>query len=137
MKRILTIYMACVLGFLAVFGYKDTMAFVSAAEPKVMVTDYKIKENEVVAGGTFTLEVTIKNTADKKISNLKMAVASEGGELIPASGAGTGYLASLEGGETYTFEFPMQAAANLEEKAYKVEPVRPFKSYVDKDGDAR
>ena len=120
MKRILTIYMACVLGFLAVFGYKDTMAFVSAAEPKVMVTDYKIKENEVVAGGTFTLEVTIKNTADKKISNLKMAVASEGGELIPASGAGTGYLASLEGGETYTFEFPMQAAANLEEKAYKL-----------------
>ena len=46
MKRILTICMACVLGFLAVFGYKDTMAFVSAAEPKVMVTDYKIKENE-------------------------------------------------------------------------------------------
>lgn len=120
MKRILTICMACVLGFLAVFGYKDTMAFVSAAEPKVMVTAYKIKENEVVAGGTFTLEVTIKNTADKKISNLKMAVASEGGELIPASGAGTGYLASLEGGETYTFEFPMQAAANLEEKAYKL-----------------
>lgn len=120
MKRILTICMACVLGFLAVFGYKDTMASVSAAEPKVMVTDYKIKENEVVAGGTFTLEVTIKNTADKKISNLKMAVASEGGELIPASGAGTGYLAGLEGGETYTFEFPMQAAANLEEKAYKL-----------------
>ena len=79
MKRILTICMACVLGFLTVFGYKDAMAFVSAAEPKVMVTDYKIKENEVVAGGTFTLEVTIKNTADKKISNLKMAVASEGG----------------------------------------------------------
>ena len=74
--------MACVLGFLAVFGYKGTMASVSAAEPKVMVTDYKIKENEVVAGGTFTLEVTIKNTADKKISNLKMAVASEGGELL-------------------------------------------------------
>ena len=49
-----------------------------------------------------------------------MAVASEGGELIPASGAGTGYLAGLEGGETYTFEFPMQAAANLEEKAYKL-----------------
>ena len=85
-----------------------------------MVTEYKIKEHEVVAGGTFTLEVTIKNTADKKISNLKMAVASEGGELIPASGAGTGYLAGLEGGETYTFEFPMQAAANLEEKAYKL-----------------
>lgn len=51
MKRILTICMACVLGFLAVFGYKDTMASVSAAEPKVMVTDYKIKENEVVEIG--------------------------------------------------------------------------------------
>ena len=27
--------------------------------------------------------------------------------------------------------------AALEEKADKVEPVRPFKSYLDKDGDAR
>ena len=28
-------------------------------------------------------------------------------------------------------------ALTLEEKADKVEPVRPFKSYLDKDGDAR
>ena len=120
MKRILTICMACVIGILAVFCQNSTIAFVSAAEPKVMVTDYRIKEKEVVAGGTFTLEVTITNTADKKITNLKMAVTSDGGELIPASGAGTGYLAELGGGENYTFEFPMQAAASLEEKSYKL-----------------
>ena len=120
MKRILTICMACVIGILAVFCQNSTIAFVSAAEPKVMVTDYRIKEKEVVAGGTFTLEVTITNTADKKITNLKMAVTSDGGELIPASGAGTGYLAELGGGENYTFEFPMQAASSLEEKSYKL-----------------
>ncbi len=49
-----------------------------------------------------------------------MIVASEGGEIIPAEGAGTGYLESLEGGSEYTFSFQMKASDGLEEKSYKL-----------------
>ena len=45
MKRILTICMACVIGILAVFCQNSTIAFVSAAEPKLVREEgYRYKD---------------------------------------------------------------------------------------------
>jgi hypothetical protein len=97
-----------------------------AAQPKIMVSDYKVSEEYIEAGGSFNLSITIKNTADKKVSNLKISVASENGDIIPSSGAGTDYLAELAGGEEHTFTFPMKAGKNIEEQSYKINVVNEY-----------
>jgi hypothetical protein len=114
---------------LGIFG---NVQAVNAAQPKVMVSDYKISESEIEAGGTFTLYITIKNTSDKKVSNLKISVTSESGEIIPDSGAGTDYLAELAGLEEYTFTFNLKALQDIEEKTYKIDVTN---EYDDRLGD--
>lgn len=118
MKGILSL-IAVVVSLLSLF-HAPAMGTVMAAQPKVMVVDYSVNKSKITAGGEFTLSVTIKNTASRTVSNLKMIVASEGGEIIPAEGAGTGYLELLEGGSEYTFSFQMKASDGLEEKSYKL-----------------
>lgn len=93
---------------------------VKAAEPKVMVTDYSISDGSVVSGKTFDLTLTIQNTANRKIKNMKISIISESGELLPASGAGTDYVSELLAEEERDFIFDMQAASGLEEKSYKL-----------------
>jgi len=111
MKGILSL-IAVVVSLLSLF-HAPAVGTVMAAQPKVMVVDYSVNKSKITAGGEFTLSVTIKNTASRTVSNLKMIVASEGGEIIPAEGAGTGYLESLEGGGEYTFSFQMKASDGL------------------------
>ena len=93
---------------------------VEAAEPKVMVTDYKVKEGKITAGGEFELSVTLCNTAKKNIKNMKVTVLSEAGELLPAKGAGTAYVAQIDAETEETLTFQMKAAEGLEEKSYKL-----------------
>lgn len=93
---------------------------VEAAEPKVMVTDYKVKEEKITAGGEFELSVTLCNTAKKNIKNMKVTVVSEAGELLPAKGAGTAYVAQIDAETEETLTFQMKAAEGLEEKSYKL-----------------
>lgn len=91
-----------------------------AAEPKVMVTDYKVNPAAVISGDSFKLTLTIKNTAARKVKNLKLSVISEEGNLLPAKGAGTAYISELAAGEELEQEFDMTAVHGLEEKAYKL-----------------
>lgn len=91
-----------------------------AAEPKVMVTDYEVSPSAVTSGGSFTLAVTLTNTAARKVRNLKLTVISEEGHLLPDGGAGTAYINELAAGEELELRFDMIATRGLEEKAYKL-----------------
>ena len=91
-----------------------------AAEPKVMVTDYSISGDSVTAGENFELSVTIKNTATKAVSNMKVSVYAENGEFIPEEGAGTVYIKELKADSEETLTFAMKTITGLEEKTYKL-----------------
>lgn len=91
-----------------------------AAEPKVMVTDYGVNPSAVVSGDSFTLTLTLKNTAARRVRNLKLSVISEEGHLLPESGAGTAYINELAADEELELVFDMMAVRGLEEKAYKL-----------------
>lgn len=91
-----------------------------AAEPKVMVTDYKTNPASVVSGESFQLTLTLKNTASKRVRNLKLTVSSEAGELLPEKGAGTEYINELSAEQELEITFDMMAVKGLEEKAYKL-----------------
>lgn len=99
------------------------MAFcgnVKAATPRVMVSDYSVKEGNVVAGKEFNLQVKLKNTASRVVKNVKLTLTSENGELLPAKGAGTAYISEIAAESEEQFSFPMQAVHGLAEKPYKL-----------------
>lgn len=97
-----------------------------ASQPKVMVVDYKIVQNEIIAGQTFDLKVTIKNTGSKYVDNLKISITSDTGDIVPAEGAGNGFLDELPNGEESTFTFRLKAADGLVEKSYKLSVVNEY-----------
>ncbi len=122
-KRKLTMVKKVVALALAVFVCMIAMPFdmaVQASEPKVMVVDYKIVQKEIIAGQTFDLEITIKNTGSRYVDNLKISVASDTGDIVPAEGAGNGFMDELPNGQENTFTFKLKAADGLEEKSYKL-----------------
>ena len=92
----------------------------SAAEPKVMLTDYEVNPEEVKSGDAFTLTITLENTANKKIKNMKVSIISEDGNLLPASGAGTAYFKEINAEATQEVAFDMKAVSGLEQKSYKL-----------------
>ena len=102
------------------FGILLCANTVSAATPRVMVSDYLVKEKKVIAGKEFNLTVTLKNTAKKVVKNIKLSVNTENGELLPAKGAGTAYIEQMEAESEKELIFNMRAANALEEKAYKL-----------------
>lgn len=97
-----------------------------ASQPKVMVVDYKIVQKEIIAGQTFDLAVTIKNTGSRYVDNLKISVTSDTGDIVPAEGAGNGFLEELPNGEESTFTFRLKAADGLAEKSYKLSVVNEY-----------
>ena len=122
-KRKLTMVKKVVALALAVFVCMIAMPFgmaVQASEPKVMVVDYKIVQKEIIAGQTFDLEITIKNTGSRYVDNLKISVASDTGDIVPAEGAGNGFMDELPNGQENTFTFKLKATDGLEEKSYKL-----------------
>ena len=99
---------------------------VQASQPKVMVVDYQIVQKEIVAGQPFDIKVTIKNTGSRYVDNLKISVTSDTGDIVPAEGAGNGFLEELPNGEESTFTFRLRAADGLAEKSYKLSVVNEY-----------
>ena len=93
---------------------------VQAATPKVLVSGYKVSAATIYSGDNFDLTLEIQNTSKNKVKNMKVTVASEGGEIIPVSGTGSIYVAEIAGNEMSEQTFSMAAAAGLAEKTYKL-----------------
>lgn len=114
MRKIIKVFICLCLGILM-----STNVAV-AATPRVMVSDYSVKEEEVISGKEFTLTISLKNTAVKAVKNVKLSISTENGELLPVKGAGTAYVEQIDGNSEKEFTFKMMAASGLEEKAYKL-----------------
>lgn len=116
MKKIICVFMCIMLIVPCLFSGLN----VKAAEPKVMVTDYTLNPDKVVAGEDFKLTIKLKNTASRKVRNMKLTVMSEAGELLPAEGAGTEYISEMKAEEEQEIIFDMTAVSGLSEKSYKL-----------------
>lgn len=117
MKRLqivgITFWMIC-------FGLFFNGMLAQAVTPRVMLTDYSIKEQKVVSGQDFTLTIGLHNTAAKDVKNVKVSVLTENGEFLPVNGAGTSYLEKIVAGEQADLDFNLTAVSGLEEKSYKL-----------------
>lgn len=92
----------------------------SASEPKVMIIDYKVNPSEIKPGDSFSLSITLQNTANKRVKNMKVSILSEDGSILPDGSAGTTYISELAAETTEDIAFDMKAVAGLSEKSYKL-----------------
>lgn len=116
-------FMALLLAVIVCMSAFSFNMVAEASQPKVMVVDYQIVQKEIFAGQAFDLKVTIKNTGSRYVDNLKISVTSDTGDIVPAEGAGNGFLDELPNGEESTFTFKLRAADGLAEKSYKLSVV--------------
>ena len=116
LKIFISIILCAFVCFLGCFKALD----IKAAEPKVMVINYKLNPIEVVSGEDFKITITLKNTASRKVRNLKLTVTSAEGEFIPVNGAGTAYINEMAAEEELEIAFDMTAISGLQEKSYKL-----------------
>lgn len=107
-----------ILAILVVLSVAATVSPYSAqaATPKVLVSGYKVSAATIYSGDNFNLTLEILNTSKNKVKNMKVTVASEGGEIIPVTGTGSAYVAEIAGNETSEQTFSMQAAADLQRR---------------------
>jgi uncharacterized membrane protein len=119
-------FMALLLAVIVCMSAFSFNMVAEASQPKVMVVDYQIVQKEIFAGQAFDLKVTIKNTGSRYVDNLKISVTSDTGDIVPAEGAGNGFLDELPNGEESTFTFKLRTADGLAEKSYKLSVVNEY-----------
>lgn len=96
----------------------EAPAEAAVSVPRLIVTGYETNPATVMAGQEFTLTIHVKNTAQRTISNIKIAVEAAEGEFLPVSGSSTKYIESLGAGKTTDIVLEMKAKSDLEQKPY-------------------
>lgn len=80
------------------------------SSPKLMVTEYKLDKEYLTPGEKSVLKITLKNThTSKSVSNIKLSLSEEGGEITPA-GMGTAHIKNISAGGTYVWEVELTAS---------------------------
>lgn len=122
MKKILVILLTLCLSLTftatAFAGEKETTQ--DASQPRVMVTDYEVKDGSVTPSKKTTLKVTIKNFSKKKaVSNIKLSILDESGE-IKTDKMGTQFVDKIYAGGTYVWEIPLIASKTAQIGEHKL-----------------
>ncbi len=91
-------------------GKTEEKTEVNNSSPRLMVTDYKIENGFITPDGSTSLKITIKNTNQKRaVSNIKLSLADESGEIKPDS-MGTKYVSAISAGGEYVWNVKLTAA---------------------------
>ncbi len=80
------------------------------SSPRLMVTGYEVENGFISPDSSAGLKITIKNTnPDKAVSNIKLSLSDESGEIKP-DGMGTKYVTAISAGGVYTWNVKLNAA---------------------------
>ena len=92
-----------------------------ASTPRLMISSFHTEPATVMAGETFKIVTTLRNTSTKTdISNIQVSFKGAEGTFLPTSGSSSIYVPSIAKEESATVEIEMQSPATLEQKAYSV-----------------
>ncbi len=102
-----------------------------SATPRIIIKGFKTYPEEVYAGDTFRLTITVENTSTSTaVSNIQfdLKAAQEGEKqensyeaFLPTSGSNTIYVSRIDAGETADLEIEMFARADLTQKPYVID----------------
>lgn len=98
------------------------------ANPRIIVTGYRTEPEEVFAGATFNLTVSVKNTSretavENVLFNMEATVEGKDADatyaaFLPTSGSSSVYKDRIAPGETYDMSIEMEAKSDLSQKPY-------------------
>lgn len=94
----------------------------NAAAPKVIIDSYSISPDNIYAGETFTISMTLRNTSStQNVSNLQVVLSEANAKLLPANnGSNTFFIDEIAKGSTVKQEISFQSAPDVESKAYNL-----------------
>jgi len=83
--------------------------------PKLMVTGYTITPENVMAGESMQVTLTVQNMSDKRTAqNIEVVLSSDGNVFFPKGGTNSAYIGRLKAGEqkelTFSFDVKPDAA---------------------------
>lgn len=86
----------------------------NASQPRLMVTSYKIENDDLSPNDNSNVEITIKNfSKTKEVNNIKLSLVEEKGD-IKADGMPTKYVDKIKAGGTYTWKLKLTASKTAE-----------------------
>ena len=96
--------------------------------PRIIVTGYRTEPEEVFAGSTFNLTVSVRNTSketavENVLFNMEATVEGKDADatyaaFLPTSGSSSVYKDRIAPGETYDMSIEMEAKSDLSQKPY-------------------
>ncbi len=90
-------------------------------QPKIIVNNHTITPADVMAGGTFDLNITLLNTSEgQSVQNIKITAKGETADLIPVEDTGSAYIKKISGGKTADFQLKMQVRQDAKPGPQKV-----------------
>lgn len=90
------------------------------SSPRLMVTGYEVENGFISPNSSATLKVTIKNTnPNKAVSNIKLSLGDESGEIKP-DGMGTKYVSAIAAGGEYVWTVKLTAANTAAANEHKL-----------------
>lgn len=89
--------------------------------PRIILDNYSLDVDNVVAGKPFTFNFTLKNTNTKvNVSNMKISVESTDAIFTPVQGSNSFYTATLATGQSEDYSISLTTKSGCEPKSYPV-----------------
>lgn len=89
--------------------------------PRIIIDNYSLDVDNVIAGKPFTFNFTLKNTNTKvNVSNMKITVESKDAIFTPVEGSNSFYTASLATGQSENYSLSLTTNSGCESKSYPV-----------------
>lgn len=89
-----------------------------SSQPRLMVMDYEVKD--VKPNKKTNIKIKFKNYSSKKsVSNIKLSIADESGEIKP-EGTGVQFVSRIKAGSTYTWETALTASPTAQIGEHKL-----------------
>ncbi len=99
----------------------DTTSTRPRPEPKVIIENYTLSEDTIMAGDSFDIDVSLFNTQNRyDVYNVLVTYAGETADIMPAGTSNAVYIDKIESEESEDITLHLKARADAEEKAYKV-----------------
>lgn len=101
------------------------------SNPRLMVTKYNVENGYIKPDSESTLSITIKNTSvSKSVSNIKLSLSDESGEIRP-EGVGTTSVRAIAAGREYVWTVKLTATKSAQATEHKL---NLSMEYEDADG---
>lgn len=99
----------------------DTTETTTKTTPRIILSNYSIDVDNVMAGSPFTFNFALKNTNSKvSVGNMKITVTSSDGIFTPVQGSNSFYTDKLSTGATSDYSIQLMPKAAAETKSYPI-----------------